>query len=90
MVSYSVLGEVVCADLFASVAGTDLSSSCFITFVFGLFLIKSIKAASKHSHRFSTVSVLRFFIHALDNQTGRQVDNPDGRTGFVDFLSSRS
>ena len=86
----SVLGEVVCADFFTSIAGTDLGTPCLVTFIFGLLLIKSIETASKHTHCFCTVPVLRFLIHALDNQTGRQVDNSDGGAGFVDFLPSWS
>ena len=89
VVGYSVLGEIISPDFFASVAGADLLFS-FGRF-FGAFFVfqPGQKPGTQDLHGLFFVLVLGFFVLAGYHQAGRQMGYPDGRVSGIDALAAR-
>ena len=89
MIGHPPLREVVCADAFGTVAGTDLRLAVGGAFAVGLQPFEIVKPGAQHGHRIGAVLVLGLFRRRHDD-AGRQVGDPNRRIGGIDVLTART
>ena len=88
MVGDSVLRKVVGTDSFRAVSASYLCLSCCGAFGVLRFAEMLLHSGGENFEGFFAVSMLRFFVLALDDLAGGEVCDAHGGVGCVDMLSS--
>src|SRR6185369_8591140 len=88
VIGHAPLGEVVGADTFRTVAGTDLLLA--VGGKFGILLLDDVvhDAGLEDLHGLGPVLDLAAFLLAGDYRTGGEVGDAHGRVGGVDVLAA--
>ena len=87
MVSNTVLWEIIGADLFATVSGTNLSLAGLIPLLPLLLLVELVEAALEDPFGLGPVFVLGLLVLASYDYPGGDVGHPDGRAGLINLLT---
>ena len=90
MIGHAILREVVCADLFAAIAGPNHALALRADLRELLFELDLVQPRPQNLHGLGAILDLRFFVLAGDNQTRRQVRNPNSRISGVHRLAART
>jgi len=90
MVGDAVVGEVIGADFFGTVAGAHLFAAQVGDGARGAALLDFIELGSQDIHRFFPVCVLGAFFAGGNDDAGRFVEDADGSLHFVHVLSARA
>src|SRR5579872_4444974 len=88
MVRHAVLWEVISADLFASITGTDHLLAFFGEGFLLLLHFHLVQTRTQHAHAFFAVLDLRFLILTTHHGIGGEVRNAHGRIRRVHRLAA--
>ena len=84
MVRDAIFFEVISADLFRAIAGTNHRTALAGHRIVLLLFLELLQTRAQYAHRFFAVLDLRFFILHGDHHVRRQVGNANSGVGGVD------
>src|SRR5260370_26825201 len=90
MVGDAALREIIGADAFAAIAGTDQRAALFGALLVQLLLLHLVEPAAQDTQGAIVVLVLAALVLALHFKAGRYVPDAHGAFGLVYMLATRA